>query len=172
MLSKVFLPIIMGWPFVSARKRFRSSGICQSSLLSFPNSRFLPIATTATILGLSDMVFPVPILNYIVKYRNLGYLQSREIFLEFFDIATEDQFHLLRLFLAAFFDDILAMPPAPARLDGVREFFEDDLAESLARMKLDDLRAGVVADGQSERPFVATIDDAREVDGEPLPIDR
>src|SRR3989344_4629178 len=45
-------------------------------------------------------------------------------------------------------------------------------AQTLARMQLDDLRIGVVADGQRERPFVARIDDSREVDRKSLAIHR
>src|SRR3989344_4107802 len=49
--SKVLRPMMTGCPFVSALKRLRSSGMCQSSFPSFPNSRFFPIATTAQILA-------------------------------------------------------------------------------------------------------------------------
>src|SRR3989344_9404945 len=42
--SKVFLPIMTGWPRVFSRKNFMSAGRCQSRVLPLPNSLFLPIS--------------------------------------------------------------------------------------------------------------------------------
>ena len=92
--------------------------------------------------------------------------------LQLLDIAAEDELHFLRLFFCSFFHHVFAVPTALARLDFVREFFENYLTKSLARMELDNLRASVVADWQRQRPFVAAVDYAGEIYREALSIDR
>src|SRR3989344_9680189 len=151
--SKVLRPMIMGCPSVNSLKRLRSSGMCQSSFPSLPSSRFLPIATTAQI-------------------RAAILFKGGEILFQFFEVAVKYEFHLRRFFFLPFLHDILLMPARLFRLDFVREFFENYLAKALARMQLDDLRIGVVADGQRERPLIARIDDAGQVDGKSFAIDR
>src|SRR3989338_8128254 len=49
--SKVLRPMMTGCPWVSRLKRLRSSGMCQRSFPSLPNSRFFPMATTAQTRG-------------------------------------------------------------------------------------------------------------------------
>src|SRR3989344_9308834 len=49
--SKVLRPMMIGCPWVSRLKRWRSSGMCQRSFPSLPSSRFFPIATTAQTRG-------------------------------------------------------------------------------------------------------------------------
>src|SRR3989344_2835501 len=118
--SNVLRPMIMGCPSVSRLNRARSSGMCQSNFPSFPSSRFFPIATTA-------------------QMRAAILFQCGEIFFQFFEVAIKYEFHFRRFLFLPLLHHILLVPAALARLDFVRELFENNLAKTLARVQLDDL---------------------------------